>query len=375
MADVSFFNKLLPSGFFELWKKGDQGIVGIDFGSSSVKAVQLEKKQERAVLKTYGELRTTHYGNAEEGRAVKLTEEKAVELLNDLLREANVTTTQAVMSIPLRSSFVTLITFPPMTDSELAKAVPLEARRYIPVPISEVIIDWWSIPEGLRLRSRQEMDTDKELEHEEVLLVAIHKDVIEKYRALSQKLGLHVRAFEIEVFSTVRSTVERSADPLLVIDLGASTTKMIMVDRGIIRSTHSIDQGAQDLTLAISRSLGISFSRAEALKKEVGLSPKPEHKETVSIIEPLLDSMFTEASGVALDYRRRYNRFMSRVLLTGGGALLNGVVEQAVRRFGVEAERVHAFSKVQYPAFLEPVLKNVGPSFAVASGLALRELE
>ena len=327
------------------------------------------------MLKTYGELRTTHYSDADEGRAVRLTEEKAVELLNDLIREANITTKQAVMSIPLRSSFVTLITFPPMTDAELAKAVPLEARRYIPVPISEVVIDWWSVPEGLRLRSRQEMETEKELEHEEVLLVAIHKDVIEKYRALSQKLELQIRAFEIEVFSTVRSVIERSADPLLIVDLGASSTKMIMVDRGIIRSAHSIDQGAQDLTLAISRSSGISFSRAEILKKEIGLSPKPEHKEIAGVIEPLIDSIFTETSRVALDYRRRYNRFMSRVLLTGGGALLDGIVEQAVRQFGVEVERAHAFSKVQYPAFLEPVLKNVGPNFAVASGLALRELE
>ncbi|MBI2175220.1 MAG: type IV pilus assembly protein PilM [Parcubacteria group bacterium] len=373
MVDISFFKKLSPSGIFELWRGGSQSIVGVDLGSSSFKAVQLRKEREQAVLETYGELSVAPYGEVAQGQSARLPEQKASELLADLIREAKITAKEAVVAIPLRSSFVTLIRLPQMPPGELAKAIPIEARRYIPVPISEVVMDWWSVPPSLHIQGVPKGEEDV-AEHEEVILVAIHRDVIEKYRALFGKTGLTVKAFEIEAFSSVRAAIGREINPLLIVDVGALTTKMIMVDKGVVRSAHSIDRGAQDLTLALSRSLGVDFARAETTKRETGLSPLPEHREMTSAMEPMLDAIFAEASRVALDYRRRYGRFMERALLSGGGMLLNGVVEHAVERFGVEVERVHAFSKVRYPAFLEPVLKDIGPSFAVAIGLALREL-
>ena len=388
MVDISFFKKLSPSGIFELWKKGGQSIVGIDIGASSVKAVQLRKERERAVLETYGELQAAHYGNGAEGQAAHLATDKAAELLTDLLNEANITARDAVVAIPLRSSFVTLVRFPVMSEAELERAVPIEARRYIPLPMSEVVMDWWRVPEILHIasvagREAPSAGADTALQspiqdtpdHEEIILVAIHKNVIEKYRELFGKLRINVRAFEIGAFSTVRAAIRRDTAPLLILDLGSQTTKIVMVDKGVVRAAHSTDRGMQDLTLALTRSLNIDFARAEAMKRELGLSALPEHREMTSIMEPLVDAIFADASRVALDYRRRHNRFMERVLLSGGGALLGGIIERAVERFGVEADRVHAFSRVEYPAFMESVLKDIGPTFATAVGLALRELD
>jgi len=78
---------------------------------------------------------------------------------------------------------------------------------------------------------------------------------------------------------------------------------------------------------------------------------------------------------VLLGYEKKYNRTISKVIFTGGGALLKGLPEVAVSNFRAEIEIGHPFSKVQTPEFLSKVLETMGPEFAVALGLALRKLQ
>jgi Tfp pilus assembly PilM family ATPase len=76
-----------------------------------------------------------------------------------------------------------------------------------------------------------------------------------------------------------------------------------------------------------------------------------------------------------LGYEKRYDRTISKVIFTGGGCLLKGLKEIAVNNFQAEIEIGHPFSKVGAPEFLEKVLENMGPEFAVALGVALRKLQ
>lgn len=148
MADLSFFKRLLSEKIPDLWQKKGESILGIDMGSSSIKLVQLRKEKERAVLETYGELSVGNYANVDVGRAAILSMDKTSEMLKDLLVESGAKAKSAVVSISLKSSFVTMMTLPKMSDKELAESVPYEARRYIPIPISEVEMDWWVVPQG-----------------------------------------------------------------------------------------------------------------------------------------------------------------------------------------------------------------------------------
>ena len=173
----------------------------------------------------------------------------------------------------------------------------------------------------------------------------------------------------------MRSALFREVAPVLLVDLGAQSSRITVVDYGIVRLSHNLDRGAQDLTLSLSRSLGIDFERAEKLKRETGLSVRPEHKEIVSVIQPLLDYIFSDGLKVVSEYRRRENRAIRRVMLTGGGANLKGLVDFAINKFGVEAKLANPFGRVEYPAFLEPVLKELSPGFSTALGLSLRALQ
>jgi len=137
----------MAMAFFEnLFSKKGQSVIGIDIGSSSIKIVQLRKKNGRAILETYGELALGPYSGVEIGRATSLPNEKLIEAIRDLMKESNVTTVSAGISIAAASSLLSFIRMPEMDPKQLATMIPIEARKYIPVPITEVALDWWILP-------------------------------------------------------------------------------------------------------------------------------------------------------------------------------------------------------------------------------------
>jgi type IV pilus assembly protein PilM len=163
--------------------------------------------------------------------------------------------------------------------------------------------------------------------------------------------------------------------PTLIVDIGASTTKMAIVDRGVMRLSYSVAKGSQDISSSLSKSLNISFSRAEEMKRTIGISEAPEHKEMLSVISPTLEYIFSEANSVIINYQAKNKRVINKVVLTGGGSLMRGMVDFAVKRLNIEVSLSDPFERGAYPAFLQGVLKEAGPSFAVAIGLALRKLQ
>lgn len=366
---MDFSLKGLFKGLQALGKK-EQSVLGVDIGSSSIKIVQLRKEKERAILETYGEIATGPFANLKVGQTAKLSEDAVVTALKDVLKEANAKAKTAVVAIPLKSSFVITVSLPFSPDKDIAEVIQMEARRYVPVPISEAELDWWVIPEGLE----KNVSAGEKRKFTRVLLVAIHKDIINLYKNIISKANLKARAYEIESFSMVRSCLGKESSPVAILDFGASTTKLAVVDYGIIRSSYSINHGSQDLTLALSRSLNIDFSRAEEMKREIGLSDLPENKEVVAVLEPILDYVFTEANRFVKDFHQKYHHSIGKIILTGGGSLLKGLIDFTVKRFTIEVELADPFAKVEYPAFLANSLKGVGMNFSIAIGLALREL-
>lgn len=369
--------------FGDLLKKQSQSVLGVDIGSSSIKVVQLRKKGGKAVLETYGELALGPYAGTEIGRATNLPNDKLVEALRDLIKESNVTTKSAGIAISSAASLLSFIRMPEMDQKQLAAMIPIEARKYIPVPITEVALDWWVMPKEERSFSEFEKPAasaapgaatppDKGID---VLLVVIHNDVLNKLNQISGGAALETTFYEIEVFSSMRSVVDQSLESVMIFDMGAGTTKLNVIERGILRSSHTINRGSQEITLALSRSLGVSVGDAEHIKRTIGLSPDPDNKAVKEIVTLNLDYIFSETNRVIGSYERKYNKSISKVILTGGGTLLKGFLDLARTRFQTEVVAGDPFAKTEAPAFLEPVLRTAGPEFAVAIGIALRKLQ
>jgi len=375
------------SFFSQFFNKPEARALGVDIGSSSIKVVQVKKKNGQAVLETYGELALGPYAGLTVGQAVVLPPEKIATAISDLMgeKEVNITTRDSGVSIPFSSSLMSLVEMPEVGEKELATMVPIEARKYIPVPISEVMLDWSVIPksdileDGTADSPRSEGIREVEAavtapNHPkiDVLMVAIHKDTIARYQEIVTKAGLNTSFFEIEIFSTMRSVLDDSLRPVMILDMGAASTKLYIVERGIIRASHTINRGSQDITANISKSLGIKPEEAEVLKRQVGvLGPDKNVTEITTLV---LDHIFAEANASLLAFERKHNKAVSKVILIGGGASLKGLPELAKNNFKTEVEPGFPFGKLATPAFLENILRETGPEFAVAIGLALRKL-
>lgn len=352
--------------FSNLFSREAKSVLGVDIGTSAIKVVQLKRERGRVILETYGAISLGPYAGVEIGRATSLPAERLAEALKDVIHEANVTTADAAVAIPYASSLISIIKLPNSVEKQLAQVVPIEARKYIPVPINEVLLDWFVVSGG-----KGAVTADGKIE---VLLVAIHNDTIAKFRTIASSAALEVSFFEIEVFSAVRAALDHGVAPVAVVDMGAATTKFYVVERGLIHESHIINHGSQDITLAISRSLNVPVIQAEERKRKIGMNPQVDPALAQSI-ELTLSPLLSEISRTAVGWEQRNNQALGGMVVTGGGAALKGFKKFAQTKVQNEIRLADPFGKTQAPAFLEAILKESGPEFAVAVGLALRRLQ
>jgi type IV pilus assembly protein PilM len=369
-------DKFTSAGIFS--GSSTDSAVGIDIGSSSIKVVEIKRKGGKAILETYGAIALGPYDGQDVGRVTNLSVEKVVEALKEVLKQAGVTSTSTALSIPVQLSLIFTIELPAtVKEVEMATIIPTEARKYIPVPISEVSLDYFVLPrkEASFEEANNPTFSAEGADKKEVLVIALQNDAVSKYRSIITQCDLSASFFEIEIFSSIRANFEHELSLVLMMDFGASRTKLTLVEFGMVKSYHTIDRGGADISFSISQSLGVSFSEGERLKKEFGLFENPAEKSLAEIIKTHMDYIFSETNNVLLGYEKKYGRTVSKVILTGGGSLLKGLKEMASSNFQAEIEVGHPFSKVGAPAFLEKVLLATGPEFAVALGLALRKLQ
>jgi len=366
--------------FFNKFKPASDSVLGIDIGASSIKVVQLGRKGDGAVLETYGEISLGSYTGIEVGRATNLPYEKLAEALIDVLRESKTTTKACGVAIPIVSSLVTVVTMPDIPEKELAQMVPIEARKYVPVPITEVALDWWVIPreEPPQVAGMQPKAAEpavQKVQNVEVMLAVIHNDAITKYQNIIKAASLDSSFLEIEIFSTIRATLDHTSGTAVIFDFGAASTKLYLIEKGILRKSHTINRGSQDMTLAISQSLGISVAEAETMKREHGYSADPKYANLAEIITLNLEYVFSETKRVIQGYQKQTRKSIEKVIMTGGGVNLKGFSGLAKEALETPVEIANPYAKVDAPAFLSNVLRAAGPEFAVALGIALRKIQ
>ncbi len=112
----------------------------------------------------------------------------------------------------------------------------------------------------------------------DVLLVAIHNETLLRYQTIVAQASLNTSFFEIEIFSAIRSVLAEGDMSQMIIDMGAASTKIYIVERGIVRSSLVVNRGAQDITLAIAKSLNISVQEAEIVKRDLSQSTEARKK-------------------------------------------------------------------------------------------------
>jgi len=368
----NIFDTLLGQAKSFLGSSGGDAICGVDIGSSSIKVIEIRKKEGVVVLQTYGELALGPFAGKEAGQVIQLNEDIITQAIKALFQEAKVTAKKIFFSTRSSSSLVFVLDIPSVSEREIAALLPNEIRKYIPVPVNEVMLDWWIIPSEIDAALGH--DATDNIPKREVLVAAVHRDTVKTYQDIVRSASLQSTGFEIEMFSTIRSSVRYDLNATLVLDMGASSTRVAIVESGIMRSFHTIQRGSHYITQAIATSRSIPFTQAENRKRSVGLLGSGDDEEISAIAKMTIQYIISEAQGVILSYEKKYGRPIQKVVLTGGGALLKGFSEIAQDAFRAKILIATPFQKTQAPQFLRDTLEMVGPSFAVSVGLALRGL-
>ncbi len=360
--------------------------IGIDIGSSALKVVELKREGGKAILKAYGEIALGPYAGQSIGSIAMLSNTKIAEALKDVLKEASILTKESGVAIPFKSSLVTLIEMPALPEKKLAEIIPIEARKYIPVPIAEVTLDWWIVPKEKNDRVNKPkpeeeqkkpvgLETPRIVEKTDVLVVSIHNEILSNYNNVIKDNALNTSFFEIEMFSAARSLVVKSDTPTIIFDMGALGTKLYVIEKGIIRTSHVINRGSNDITQSLSKALGVEFVEAEKIKRNISTLKEADQVIVKEIVDLTLDYIWSETRNIINNFETKHGKHIGGVLLTGGGVSLPGFKEIAEQKLNIKAELGNPFGKVITPPFLSAALRDTAHEFAVATGAALRKLE
>lgn len=348
---------------WDIFKGGSKSFLGIDIGTSAVKIVELSRFGNKKKLENYGEMRSVALYEKEfrtfEKSTLSLSNQDIVRAISAILTEAKIPTRKAVFSIPDFSTFFTTFNLPAMTQEERPQAVQYEARQHIPLPLSEVTLDW------------------QEIAPNRILLVAVPNEVINQYQEIALKAQLELLAMEAEVFGLARALAKNNTTGALLtvalMDIGARSTTISIVDKGILKISHSFDASGNDFTNLIAKSFNLGHQEAEAFKNQHGLLA--DESKTREVLLPFVDLILGEIQKIFQSFYQTEKREVQKLTIAGGSALLPGLIDYFSQSIKKPVEAANPFSNIYYPPLLEETLKIMGPGYAIAVGAALRGLE
>lgn len=340
--------------------------LGIDFGTSSLKAVELRIEKDQIFLENYAEI-----------NLVELEKESAQNLggydaqvtlhLRALLQRLQPKTKEVYVAMPAFIGLVALVEFPKMSEKELEEAIQFEAHKYIPSPLEEVALSWEIVGETVSANPDGTVSGPGKVE---VLLVAALNKEVERYESYIQSIEYTMQLLELETFSLVRSVIDGDEGVYLVADIGSRATNLVLVENGLVKISRNLDVGGRDVTRTLSEGLNIALDRAEVLKKSEN---DYLNSEQTKLIFPGLEVIGSEMQRImAIHQSKHPDRPISGIILSGGTARLSGLATYYQNMLGLPVGIGNPWQRVMYPAELEAAIERMGTSFSVALGLALQ---
>ncbi|MBP9727779.1 MAG: type IV pilus assembly protein PilM [Candidatus Moranbacteria bacterium] len=343
--------------------KKKQYFLGIDFGTSLIKAVELVLEDGKPKLSNFGQVNLTKLekGELSEGNTY---DDEVVLYLRALLASFHPKSTSAYVAMPAFIGLISMVELPEMNEDELKEAVKFEAHKYVPSPLEDVALSWEvaGVHEDGQGQKRME-----------ILLVAALKKEVERYQKYISGVNLRMEFLELETFSLARSIIGQEEGAYLLIDIGSRATNLVLVENGIVKMSRNLDVGGKDVTRTLHEGLEVTLERAETLKKSTqDFLMTPESK----IMFPSLDMVSSEAMRMLQSFQEKYPEVTCRgVVLSGGTAQMTGLVPYYTQVFGLPVSIGDPWKRISYDTSVAPEVKKLGTSFSVALGLALSGID
>lgn len=335
--------------------------VGLDIGTSSIKAVVLSHHGKLPKLVSFGSIVSPQPGLVSDN---DLDMDTVARSIKNLFEAIKAPTSNITSALPESKIFTRVINdLPFLTDEELYSAIRYSAEEFVPLPTDQVNLYW------------QVLDRSKQKNFTMVFVVASPKNTVNKYLKVLGKAGIVPVALETELVAASRALMGNNqfAPTSLLIQLGAASTDFAVVSKGLIIMTRSISTGGVALTRSISQYLNFEMTQAEEYKKVYGLLADQLGGKIYQVLQPLMEMVVSEASRVIQAYQAKNSQNpIKRVVLTGGGAKLPGVVIYFANRLGMEIQEADPWYFVEKDPRIAPKLAENAPHYTVSVGLALR---
>jgi len=343
-----------------------KGLIGLDIGSSAVKAVELKKKGAGFELVNLG-MEPLGQDTVVDGAIMDaLSVSSAIETI---FRQNKIKTKNVATSVSGHSVIVKRITVNAATDEELYNAIPYEAQQHIPFDMSDVNLSYQSLgPASAGTGS-------------DVMLVAVKREkILNHTNVLSQagKTPVVVDYDGFAVFNAFEVNYDTPPDQMVaILNIGASIMNIVIGRAALPMFTRDVSVGGNQYTDTLQKELDLSFEDAEKLKRGedvANITPEQKTPHLRSVSEILL-----------LEIQKTFDFFrqttstenIQHILVAGGTAKIEGLVDQLKGEFNIPVEVVNPFQKIAVDPkkFDLNYVNEVSPRLSVAVGLALRSFD
>lgn len=352
-----------------MFKKGigKNSLVGLDIGSSSVKAVELQRKGGNLHLVNLG------YENLQtdtivDGQIMELN--NVSDVISSIFNEHKIKTTRVAAGVSGHSVIVKNIVVPPMSEAELHESFSWHAEEHIPFDIADVNLDYHI--------------TGSSNESVAVLMAACKSDKIANVKQAIQLAGKNPVVIDVDAFA-LQNCYEVNyrpapGDVVALLNIGGATMNINILNgtRSVFARDASV--GGNQYTSLLQKELGLTFEQAEAVKRGMPLPDGVEGRDIQPIIESVSDILALEIQKTMDFYRATAEdgeSAIQKILFSGGGSKLPGLSEFLAKRFELPVEFFDPFKQIQVDArrFDPDYMREVVPEMVIAVGLALRGVD
>jgi len=348
-------------GFFSQ----NNSFLGVDIGTSGIKIVELVKDNSEAKLVSYGFSENKVEGVKNDW---KIDVDKTARTIEKICKESGMHSRKAIASLPSFSVFSSIINLTNINDKDLQSAVQWEAKKVIPLSLEEMILDWRIIG-GSGAISEKKDDI-------KVFLTGAPRVLVKRYLDIFKAVQINLYSLETETFSLIRVLLGNDKSSVMIVDLGANTTNISIVENGIPMLSRSIDIGGRTITKAISNNLNIAIERAEQFKYDLGIRSFNSREDVIpkTIIENI-SPILNEIKYTLTLFQSKNEVHVEKIILAGGGSMLINLASYLSKILNIKVIIGDPWARISYPTDLKSSLDEIGVKLTVALGLAMREME
>lgn len=342
--------------------QSETSFVGVDIGINGIKVVELQKKDNKPTLVNYGFSEDVNF----KGEDWANDPIKIAGIINKIFEDSGIVNKNVVSALPTFAVFSSIINIPEVPKSDIDYTIEWEAKKVIPLPIEDMILDWKKIE-----------NTENAIKKgSNYLLTGAPKTLVKKQLDIFRETGLNLLSLETETFSLIRALLGNNKSAVILIEIGAGTTDVSLIENTIPVFSRSIDVGGDTISKTISQHLNIGIERAEQFKYDLGIvSMESDDNVVPKLIIDSLAAVVNEIKYVISMYQNRYNKKAEKIVLSGGSALLPGLAGYLSKILDMNVVIGDPWSFVVCPDDLRPILNEIGPRMSVAVGLALRNFK